>query len=160
MESFSISKSGQPFTAKDFNFWGVTFASDNDRFYSTLSSNRTHYLIRGSVKARTAQVIYENVECPSLSPDGTRVAYKKRLPGNRVIWQLQVLDLETLTETALSERRSVDDQLEWLDDARLLYSLPHSAEPGPSTDVWVTPANGKGDARLFLGYAYSPSVAR
>ncbi|MEO5926149.1 MAG: hypothetical protein ABIR70_20170 [Bryobacteraceae bacterium] len=160
MESFTVSKDGQPFTAKDFNFWGVTFASDNDRFYSTLSSNRQHYLIQGSVKARTARVIHENVECPSLSPDGTRIGYKKRLPGDRVIWQIQVLDLRTMAETALAERRSVDDQLEWLDDAQLLYSLPHGDQPGPSTDVWVASADGRVPPKVFLANAYSPSVGR
>jgi hypothetical protein len=160
METFAVSKDGQAFEAKDFNFWGVTFAPDNDRFYSTLSSNRKHYLIEGSVKARTAHVIHENVECPSLSPDATRVAYKKRLPGDRVVWQLHVLDLKTLGETSLAERRSVDDQLEWLDNERVLYSLPHSETPGPSTDVWVASADGKGKPRLFLPNAYSPSVTR
>ena len=78
-----------------------------------------------------------------------------------MVWQLQVLDLKTLKETALAERRSVDDQLEWLDDASLLYSLPHNLnEPGPSTDVWVAPANGQGEPKLFLADAYSPSVSR
>ena len=46
LESFSVSKDGRNFTAKDFNFWGVTFAPDSDRFYATLSSNRKHYLIQ------------------------------------------------------------------------------------------------------------------
>ncbi len=161
MEKFAVMKDGQPFTAADFNFWGVTFAPDSDRFYCTLSSNRKHYLIEGSIKARTARVIHENVECPSMSPDGTRVAYKKRMPGDRVIWQLHVLDLKTQIETSLAERRSVDDQLEWLDADQVLYSLPHSQTvPGASTDVWLAPANGKGEPRLFLPNAYSPAVAR
>jgi Tol biopolymer transport system component len=56
----------------------------------------------------------ENVECPSLSPDGTRIAIKKRVdnvPGN---WRLAVLDLSTLQDTLLNdETRSVDDQGSW-----------------------------------------------
>ena len=65
-----------------------------------------------------------DAECPSLSPDGTRVAYKKR--GDRATgeWRLAVLDLATGKETLLAERRSVDDQVEWLDDDRILYGLP------------------------------------
>lgn len=158
LEKFQVTKDGQPFEAKDFNYWGVTFAPDSDRFYATLSTNRKHYLIQGSVKARSARVLHENVECPSLSPDAARVAYKKRMPGDRVVWQLHVLDLKTLAETSLAERRSVDDQLEWLDNTRVLYSLPHSETPGPSTDVWETSADGKGQPKRFLEYAYSPSV--
>ena len=161
MEKFAVTKDGQPFIAEDFNYWGVTFAPDSDRFYCTLSSKRKHYLIEGSIKARTARVIHENVECPSLSPDATRVAYKKRMPGDRVIWQLHILDLKSMNETSLAERRSVDDQLEWLDSGQVLYSLPHNeAVPGASTDVWAAPANGKGEPRLFLPNAYSPAVAR
>ena len=161
MEKFAVTKEGMPFQAKDFNFWGVTFAPDNDRFYCTLSSNRKHYLLEGSLTARTAHVIHENVECPSISPDATRIAFKKRLPGDRVVWQLHVLELKTLTETSLAERRSVDDQLEWLDNKQVLYSLPHNeAVPGPPTDVWVAPANGEGEPHRFLLNAYSPAVAR
>lgn len=160
LERFEVSKNGAPFEAKDFNYWGVTFAPDSDRFYATLSTNRQHFLIEGSVKTRSARVLHENVECPSLSPDATRVAYKKRMLGDRVVWQLHVLDLKTLEETPLAERRSVDDQLEWPDNARLLYSLPHGAAPSPSTDVWEAPADGKGTPQRFLAYAYSPSVSR
>lgn len=160
LEAFTVTKDGEPFQAKDFNFWGVTFAPDNDRFYATVSSNRQHYLIQGSVRARSARVIHQNVECPSVSPDATRVAYKKRLPGDRVIWQLHVLDLKTDVETALAERRSVDDQLEWLDNGHVLYSLPHGDTLGPSTDVWVAGADGRELPKLFILNAYSPAASR
>ncbi len=40
LEDFKVTKDGQPFAAKDFNFWGVTFTPDPRRFYCTLSSNR------------------------------------------------------------------------------------------------------------------------
>ena len=36
------------------------------------------WLIEGSVSGRSAHTLHENVECPSLSPDGKRIAYKKR----------------------------------------------------------------------------------
>src|SRR3712207_7448541 len=35
------------------------------------------HLIEGSVSGRTAKVIHDNVECPSLSPDGTRIGDRK-----------------------------------------------------------------------------------
>jgi hypothetical protein len=39
-------------------------------------------------------VIHDNVECPSLSPDGTRIGYK-RLIDDRGHWGFHVLDLAT-----------------------------------------------------------------
>ena len=45
-----------------------------------------------------------DAECPSLSPDGSRLVYKKRLgnpdPG---VWRLASLDLATGVETVLAE---------------------------------------------------------
>jgi hypothetical protein len=84
-----------------------------------------HYLVKGDIATQTATVLRENVECPSLSPNGTRIAYKKRLQsGDRVVWELHVLHLASGRDTSLDEERSVDDQLEWLDNERVLYALP------------------------------------
>ena len=47
-----------------------------DQFYCTLSSQGKHYLVKGDIATQTATVLRENVECPSLSPNGTRIAYK------------------------------------------------------------------------------------
>jgi hypothetical protein len=161
LETFRITKDDKPFRREDFNFWGVTFAPDSNRFYCTLSTARKHYLVEGDVRSRTARVIHENVECPSLSPDATRIAYKKRLPGSRAVWQLHVLDLATGQSVALAERRNVDDQLEWLDNRRVLYALPRDpAAPGPTTDVWAVAADGSAKPALFLAGAYSPAVER
>ena len=99
-KDLKVTRDGKPFQAKDFNFWGVTFTSDSKHFYCTLSSAGAHHLIKGDIAARTAVVVHDNVECPSLSPDGTRVAYKKRfIIDRRLIWQLYVLDLATQRET-------------------------------------------------------------
>jgi hypothetical protein len=78
----------------------------------------------------------------------------------RVFWQLHILDLKTKQETPLVEKRSVDDQLEWLDNDHVLYSLPET-ETGSSasTNVWLAPVDGSSDPKLFLKKAYSPSVA-
>lgn len=162
LESFTVRRDGKVIESPDFNFWGVTFTPDAKKFYATLSTSQKHFLVRGDIASRSAEVIHENVECPSLSPDAKRLAYKKRLMvGNRIVWQLQVLDLATGRETALSERRSIDDQLEWLDDAHVLYSVP-AAEDGssPSTDVWVAPADARSAPRLYQRNAYSPASAR
>lgn len=160
LETFAVVRDGMPFKNTDFNFWGVTFTPDNKNFYCTLSSQGKHYLVKGNIAARTATVIHENVECPSLSPGASRIAYKKRFQENgRVLWQLHVLDLATLKETALQEKRSVDDQLEWLDDRRVLYALPEG-EMSASTNIWVAGADATSVPKLFLKNAYSPSVER
>lgn len=160
MESFAITKDGQPFQAKDFNFWGVTFERDSNRFYCTLSTGGKHYLVHGNVAQKSGQVIHENVECPSLSPDGTRIAYKKRFViDGRIVWQLHVLELPHLKEVALAEKRNLDDQIEWLDRGHVLYSLP-AGESSASTNVWSAPADGTGTPLRFLANAYSPAVVR
>jgi hypothetical protein len=158
LENFSVSRDGQPFSSKDFNFWGVTFTPDARYFYATLSTNHQHYLVKGDIANHTATVIHDNVECPSLSPDATQIAYKKRFTeSGRVLWQLQILDLKTNQERSLGEKRSVDDQLEWLDNNHVLYSLPESSSA--TTNIWLAAADGASSPRLFLKKAYSPSAA-
>ena len=152
LERFTVLRGNRQVTAIDVNFWGVTFARNSDLFYATLATGGKTYRIRGSISRRQARVIHENVECPSLSPDGTRIAFKKRTGSKGSPWRLTVLDLATMRETPLSERRSVDDQAEWLDDGRVLY--------GVDGDVWMARADGTGQPRRYLAQADSPAAVR
>ncbi len=151
LETFTVSRAGQVVDAADVQFWGVTFARDSDRFYATLATGGKTYLIAGRVSERTARVIHDNVECPSLSPDGTRIGYKKLVDSDGT-WRFHVLDLASGADVALAETRSVDDQLEWLDDRNLLY---HAGD-----DIWTVPADGTGAPRRYLAHADSPAVVR
>jgi hypothetical protein len=151
LEDFEVMRDGKRFDAIDHNFWGVTFAQDSNRLYATLSTQGKTYLVEGDVAARRLRVLHENVECPSLSPDETRVAYKKRI--RRGTWRLHVLDLGSGRETPLAETRSIDDQVEWLDDRRILYGTG-------AGDVWVVPADGAGSPAKYLAGALSPAVLR
>ena len=117
LEKFTVTKDGRRIHSQDFNFWGVTFGRDSDEFYATLATGAHHYLVHGSVRGRAMEVVHDNVECPSLSPDGTRIAYKRR-DGNPWHWRLHVLDLKTGADVAVAERRPMDDQAEWLDNRR------------------------------------------
>jgi hypothetical protein len=156
LETFSVVLDGKPYHASDVNFWGVSFASDDDTFYATLNTaNRTH-LVRGSLSRRTMTTLAENVECPSLSPDGTRIAFKKRVLSRTALWHEYVMDLKTLRETPLAERRSVDDQATWLDDDTVAYGLPTDGKVG-SSDLWTVPADGTGTPRLLIRGASSPA---
>jgi len=152
LEKFAVSRDGRRFQSIDFNFWGVTFAPDSDRFYASLGSRGRTYLVEGSVSARRMQVLRENVECPSASPDGSRLAFKRPGGKGEPRWRLHVLDLATLKETALAERRSIDDQIEWLDDRQVLY--------GEAGSIWAVDADGGGAPRKFLSQATSPAVLR
>jgi archaellum component FlaF (FlaF/FlaG flagellin family) len=148
IEDFTVIRDGKQIKDIDFNFWGVTFARNSNRFYATLGTRGKTYLVEGDVRARRMRVLHDGVECPSLSPDETRVAFKKKTTERE--WRLYVLDLRTLRETPLAEEQSVDDQVEWLDDGRILY--------GRDGAVWVVQADGSGEPRVFLPNALSPAV--
>lgn len=161
LESFTVTRNGQRIQSPDFNFWGVTFAADGHHFYATLGTGGHAYLLEGDRTARAARVLADEVECPSLSPDGTRVAYKRPLPGDKRKWRLHVLDLRTMADTTLAETRSVDDQVEWLDDSRIAYGLQDEGPP-PTLDVnlWTVPADGSGAPTLYVAHASSPALVR
>jgi hypothetical protein len=162
MEAFTIWSDGARFHAADFNFWGVTFARDGNRLYATLGTGGQTYLVEGNLERREATVMWAGIECPSLSPDNTRIAFKKRTGGllTAVTWRLSVLDLASGREWELSEPRSVDDQVEWLDDRLVLYGLPAAASGTAVTNVWTVPADGSGSPQLLVPGAESPAVVR
>jgi hypothetical protein len=161
LETFTVTRDGHPFKRRDFNFWGVTFRDDGDRFYATLGTSGALHLVEGSISARTMKIIGADVECPALSPDGTRLVYKARmLEGGRVFWRLRVLDLATFAITAVQETRNVDDQSEWLDRDHVLYALPRQESGTGSSDIWIARADGTGEPRLFIPDAFSPAVVR
>jgi hypothetical protein len=156
LEEFETWKDGQRFQAPEFNFWGVTFAQDSNLFYATLRNRNTTYLVQGDVPARKLTVLHENVECPSLSPDGTRIAFKKRIAHK---WQLTVLDLAAMEEIELAEKVSIDDQVEWLDNEHILYHKV-DYDPPKLVSVFVVPADGSGQPEIFMPNAISPVVVR
>jgi hypothetical protein len=162
LESWRIIKDGRPYRASDVNLWGTTFGPGGT-FYATLSTRGATYLVRGDVGARELTTIRDNAECPSLSPDGTRLVYKKAFRqsiGLRTFhrWRFTVLDLASGVETALPEIRNVDDQAAWLDDRHVLYAVPRG-EPGSGrADVWVSPVPPlAGAPRLLVPDAESPA---
>jgi hypothetical protein len=161
MEDWKVTKNGKVVNAVDENFWGVTFAPDSDTFYATLGTGGETYLIKGSISSKKAKVIYDGVECPSVSPDGTKIAYKKSTSGSldTPTWRLHVLDLATMKNHALNETHTVDDQVEWLDDGHVAYARLTSPDEVQQTNVWEVPVEGKGKPRRLVLLAGSPSVS-
>jgi hypothetical protein len=76
LEDYAVTVDGKPYQAVDDNFWGVTFAADDNTFYATMSTAGKRYLVQGDFARSTVRTVRENVECPSLSPDDTHIAYK------------------------------------------------------------------------------------
>jgi len=162
LEDWSLTVDGEPSAPVDRNFWGVTFA-DEDTFYATvgMSTDGVTHLVRGSISQRSLETLARNVECPSLSPDGTRLAFKRVTAGAgpTVHWTPAVYDLATGQILLLPEPRSIDDQIEWLDDDTILYGMPRADAVGDS-DVWALAADGSGAPEVFVEHAWSPSVVR
>lgn len=162
LERFSLLRDGEEISPRDLNVWGVTFAG-GDEFYATAATGGTAYLVRGDLGDRTLTTVRSGAECPSLSPDGSRVAYKVDVGNGETRWALAVLDLGSGRETVLdpfartADRASIDDQVEWLDGDTLLFGLPRLREPGV-TDVWALDVDPDAQARVLIENAWSPAV--
>lgn len=161
LESFDLVLDGARIKAADRNIWGVTFVpGDGNAFYATASSQGNIWLVRGDLAARTLTVAATGVECPSISPDGRRIAFKKSASGSLVGERHPaLLDLATGTITVLDGQRNIDDQIEWLDDNTILYGLPRD-ETGQDSDIWSLSTLPGARPELFIEHAWSPAVVR
>src|SRR5205823_1575565 len=140
-------------------------------FYATLARGTATFLIQGDLITKQAHVLRGGVECPMLSPDGTRIAFKQRVDEG--IWRLAVLDLRNLADYPIAETRNVDDQPQWLHDTTVMYGvtrvidhtkaggfyssgLPIIAQGSNVTaDTWVAAADGSGAPRKLVDGAWS-----
>lgn len=160
LEKFDLTLDGREVSPVDRNVWGVTFV-DGETFYATVATGARTWLVEGDLVERTLTSVSPDAECPALSPDGSRVAFKVDVdPGRRVVWQLAVQDLTT-NERILLENgpRGVDDQVEWLDGDTLLYGMPRTDDAGV-TDVWSVDTVADAEPELLIEHAWSPTVVR
>ena len=156
IEHFEARIDGVPVTASDRNFWGVTVASDDRTFYATLATGGRTWLVKGDLETRTMSNVRPDAECPTLSADDTRIAYKKRI-GRFGPWDLAVLDLRTGAEQRLPGTAGIDDQALWLDDERLAYGAKTAASDKAA--IAVVPADGSAASRILVPNAMSPTRA-
>jgi dipeptidyl aminopeptidase/acylaminoacyl peptidase len=156
LREFRIENLNLPPISGPIDFASVAFERDGDRFFATLSTGTERYLVAGSVSERRVSTIRTGVSSEALSPDGRRLAVKRLLP-TRGYWQLAVIDLTTWQERDLQQGpRSVDDQVEWLDDGHVMY---HDVD-GESTALWVLPIDGINPPSVLIKDAYSGVVQR
>jgi hypothetical protein len=160
LEDFTLIRDGKSIKPIDRNYWGVTFAADDRTFYATVQFSKHTYLVRGDVASKTVVVLHQDAECPSLSPDAKTVVFKQRanLPPGK--WRLVSYNVASGKVTALAETRSVDDQVEWLNNDTVIYGIPRTGAQAAIDDVWQVPADGTGAAQLLIPQAWSPAVIR
>ncbi|RMI31266.1 TolB family protein [Nocardia stercoris] len=121
-----------------------------------MSTAGRRYLVQGDIAAKTVRTVARNVECPALSPDGKRIAFKSAVDDDPARgWRLSVLDLASGNRIPLAETRSVDDQAAWLTGDTIGYALPRGTG---DADVWAVPADGSGAPRLLVPHAESPAA--
>ena len=162
LERMVVEHQGRVVDAVDRNLWGVTFFGSSTRFLATLRTGEERLLVEFDAASKQGRSIHALVECPSLAPKQDRIAFKRLVQEPYERWAIATLDLATKEERVLpGEQRSVDDQVEWLDDDHVLYGLGRPDEwGGVTTDVWVSPVHGDGAPRVFLERARSPCVVR
>jgi hypothetical protein len=145
--------------AVDGNWWGVTFGPDGDDFFVTYGSGGATEILRGSVSEQRVRPYLQGVTCPSLSPDGRTIVAKRPIGGGA--FEMVAIAVDEGRSVVLPESRSVEDQVEWLDDDTILYALPHEDAadgPQPAMDIWALDIAPGAEPELFLPYAASPGA--
>ncbi len=148
---------GEIINDEERNFWGVTFV-DSDRFYATVGVGAETSIVEGRVSTSRLQVVHENATCPEVSPDGSLIVVKERREGD--FFQLVAIDTATGARRDLPEARTVEDQVEFLDNDTIIYGLPNESEgteAQPAWDIWSLDLNG-GSPQLIVPFADSPAA--
>ncbi|MFF3286920.1 hypothetical protein [Streptomyces sp. NPDC003023] len=152
LEDFTLLVDNRPFSDPSLNFWGVTFHADDQTFYATAAAKGRTWLVRGDLRKRSMTALRTNAECPSLSPDGRHLIYKKKTATGA--WRLHHLDLTDGRETPLAEAANIDDQVAWLDNHTVAYA---KKAPGGRSDLYAVDTSDGGTPRLLRRFASSPA---
>lgn len=162
VSTFKVIESAElKLAAKRINVWGVSFDPMlANRFVATVGAGGQVFLAEGNIQNKTLTLLRADMECPSFSPDGKRVAFKRRNPAGG--WFPAVYEFASRREWVMQEVRSIDDQIEWLNNETIAYELVQAAtataKTPNETDVMVRKADGRGVSTVLLSNAGSPSV--
>lgn len=156
-QDFQVVIDGEVDRSLDHNFWGVTFLN-NDVFYATLATGDSTYIVEGSTSRGVVEAKFDNATCPEISPNGATIVAKEQRGDH---FQLVAIDVATGTRRDLGETRSVDDQVEWLDNDSILYAVVNEdegTEAQPAYDVYVLNTAPGASPRLLIPFADSPAA--
>lgn len=147
---------GLALAARRINVWGVSFdPAVSNRFVATVGAAGEVFLAEGDLQAHTLTLLRKDMECPSFSPDGKRIAFKRRDGAGG--WLPAVYETASGRETVMPEARSVDDQIEWLDNATIIYELARRQGGEDDVDLVRRRADGVGPSAVLRAGAGSPA---
>ena len=118
-------------------------------------------IMRGTLSDMTIEPTGQVGSCPSLSPDSKTLVFKEMRQDET--FELVAVDVATNTKQKLGETRSVDDQVEWLDNDPILYAVhPEGGATAvqPVFDIWKLEIADGSEPVLFLPNADSPAACR
>lgn len=144
-------------SSEDQNYWGTTYI-DNQTFYATVGFEGQTNLVFGDVRTGRLDIVHENASCPEVSPNGSTIVAKEQRDQS---FQLVAINAATGERRDLNDARSVDDQVEWVDDNTIVYGLPNpdaGTTGQPALDIWVLNVNDGSAPRLLLAFADSPAA--
>ena len=160
LQNWTITYQGKGVTSVDLNLWGVTFdPRDSNHFLVTVYFNGRPYLGEGYVSKKEIKVLQDGIECPSYSPDGTRIAYKSRTGPTR--WSPSTMDLVSGKISVYADvEGSVDDQIGWLDKNTVVFQMSQAPLVGSARiDLYMLDLReGSPRIRLWLEDAKSPAL--
>ncbi|KAG1647470.1 hypothetical protein GQR58_030576 [Nymphon striatum] len=145
--------SGHDYTsAGEFSTRTVVYGLDDDDLFISDSGERWRRSLPGqrsqllgclySEATNEAEPLNLEGSCPSVSPDGRFIVYKRAdfdraVLGEESNIRLVLHDTDTGQERLLGETRFVDDQVEWLDEDTIVYAIKRDDEESiqPAYDV-------------------------
>jgi hypothetical protein len=159
-DAIEVRPDAERYRAVDGNWWGVTFVPGQpDAVYATYGSGGVAEVLRVDAATGIAEPALPLGACPSVSPDGRYVVFKRRVEGASAPRSLIVRDLRSGEEWELGETRFVDDQVEWLDDDTVLYAMNRDDATlvQPVADVWAVDVAPGAVPSVLVPFAASPA---